>query len=421
MQELGYALNDSSPPANIGRDAAQATIDSRKDDGSNQFGDEPGTPPNDVGKPYADYTGYASRLQNTWKELKQPWHWQPQCVLTPAGVTAGVPFLPPPGQDCVAPNYAAQLPYTPQWGNVTPFALDADYQYTPTGPPKLADGSYDPTDVATALKDTANLDDTKKVTAEYWADGPRSEFPPGHWALIAQVLSRKRGHSLDYDAKMFFALGNALMDASIAAWAAKFRWDFVRPITAIRNGDLDPRADTEKDPDWTPLLVTPLRPQWAMIAGPTLLCGYLTLKDEDPVSAELETREWDAQVEEFMALVARITRASVIEVLSQDHIRTARAKGLDETRVVTRHVLRNALLPMVTLIGLDLGALLGGAVITETVFNLQGIGQWAVQSVFKGDLPAVLAVTIVTAMGITLMNLVVDIFYAYLDPRVRYT
>jgi hypothetical protein len=220
MQELGYALNDSSPAANIGRDAAQATINFRKDDGANQFGDELGTPPADVGKPYADYTGYASRLQNTWKEIKQPWHWQPLCVP-----------LPSPGQTTCANE---QKPYTPQWGNVTAFALDAEHQYTPTGPPKLADGSYDPTDVATALKDTANLDDTKKVTAEYWADGPRSEFPPGHWALLAEAYSRERAHSVDTDVKMFFTMGNALLDASISSWTAKYTFDFWRPTSAIR-------------------------------------------------------------------------------------------------------------------------------------------------------------------------------------------
>lgn len=215
MQELGYALNDSSPPANIGRDAAQATINFRKDDGSNQLGDEPGTPPDQAGKPYADYTGYASRLQNTWKEIKQPWHWQPLCVP-----------LPSPGQTTCANE---QKPYTPHWQNVAAFALDAEYQHHPPAP------ANDPTDVATALKDTANLDDTKKVTAEYWADGPRSEFPPGHWALFGQAYSRKHAHSVDTDVKMFFTMGNALLDASISSWKAKYTFDFWRPTSAIRH------------------------------------------------------------------------------------------------------------------------------------------------------------------------------------------
>jgi peptide/nickel transport system permease protein len=123
----------------------------------------------------------------------------------------------------------------------------------------------------------------------------------------------------------------------------------------------------------------------------------------------------------YAAFYARMTRGNLLDTLGQDYIRTARVKGLPERTVVLKHGLRASLTPLVTMFGLDLAGLIGGAVITETVFNLQGVGQWAVQSVFKGDLPAVLAVTIVTAMAITLASLLVDIFYAYLDPRVRYT
>jgi peptide/nickel transport system permease protein len=122
----------------------------------------------------------------------------------------------------------------------------------------------------------------------------------------------------------------------------------------------------------------------------------------------------------YAAFYARMTRGNLLDTLGQDYIRTARVKGLPESTVVLKHGLRASLTPLVTMFGLDLGGLIGGAVITETVFNLQGVGQWAVQSVFKGDLPAVLAVTIVTAMAITLASLLVDIVYAYLDPRVRY-
>ncbi|HEV3462715.1 MAG TPA: ABC transporter permease, partial [Actinomycetota bacterium] len=123
----------------------------------------------------------------------------------------------------------------------------------------------------------------------------------------------------------------------------------------------------------------------------------------------------------YAAFYARMTRGNLIETMGQDYIRTARVKGLSERKVIFKHGLRAGLTPIVTLIGLDLGALLGGAVITETVFNLQGVGQWAVASVFQGDLPVVLAVTVVVAIAVTMMNLIVDIIYAYLDPRVRYT
>jgi peptide/nickel transport system permease protein len=123
----------------------------------------------------------------------------------------------------------------------------------------------------------------------------------------------------------------------------------------------------------------------------------------------------------FAAQYARMTRANLIETMGQDYIRTARVKGLPEWKVILKHGVRASLTPVVTLIGLDLGALLGGAVITETVFNLQGIGQWAAASVFRGDVPVVLAVTVVVTLAVTLMNLLVDIVYAYLDPKVTYS
>ena len=123
----------------------------------------------------------------------------------------------------------------------------------------------------------------------------------------------------------------------------------------------------------------------------------------------------------YAAFYARMSRGNLIEVMGEDYIRTARAKGLPERTVVMRHGLRSSLTPIVTMFGMDLGALLGGAIITETVFNLQGIGQYAVQSVTSGDLYAVLDVTIFAAFFVTFANLVVDILYAFLDPRVRYT
>ena len=123
----------------------------------------------------------------------------------------------------------------------------------------------------------------------------------------------------------------------------------------------------------------------------------------------------------YAAFYARMTRANLIETMAQDYIRTARAKGLSEQRVVLRHGLRASLTPIVTMFGLDLGSLLGGAFITETVFNLPGIGNYAIKSAFSGDLYAILDVTIIAGFFITLANLVVDIVYAFLDPRVRYS
>jgi peptide/nickel transport system permease protein len=119
------------------------------------------------------------------------------------------------------------------------------------------------------------------------------------------------------------------------------------------------------------------------------------------------------------AWYARMTRAGLLETMGEDFIRTARAKGLSERRVITKHALRVSLLPVLTMFGMDLGLLFGGAIIVETVFNLQGIGQWAVASVATGDLPVILAVTLISSFAITLANAVVDICYAWLDPRIR--
>jgi peptide/nickel transport system permease protein len=107
--------------------------------------------------------------------------------------------------------------------------------------------------------------------------------------------------------------------------------------------------------------------------------------------------------------------------MNEDYIRTARAKGLSERRVIYKHGLRGALTPVVTMLGLDVGLLLGGAFITETVFGLPGIGQLAVQSISTNDFPTVMGVTILGAFIIAVANLVVDIAYAFVDPRVRYT
>jgi peptide/nickel transport system permease protein len=123
----------------------------------------------------------------------------------------------------------------------------------------------------------------------------------------------------------------------------------------------------------------------------------------------------------FAAFYARLVRGNLIETMHEDYIRTARAKGLSEKRVIYKHGLRAALTPVVTLFGLNLAELLGGAFITETVFNLPGVGQYAVRSISSNDFPAVMGVTLFGAFWIALANLCVDVAYAFLDPRVRYT
>jgi hypothetical protein len=203
MKELGYATDgsDLSTPAKIGQLVARAVTDFRHKDGSNQLGG------------YADTTGY--QPMNTPDQVIDPWRWQPLRVP----LVTGNP----------------QRALTPQWVEVVPFGMSSQFGHDVPGPPRLPNGDWSPEDIVSLERDTENLDDPSRMQAEYWADGPHSEFPPGHWAIFAQARSRQRGNSLDDDVKLFFTLGNALMDASIAAWAWKFKLDYVRPITGIRD------------------------------------------------------------------------------------------------------------------------------------------------------------------------------------------
>jgi peptide/nickel transport system permease protein len=120
----------------------------------------------------------------------------------------------------------------------------------------------------------------------------------------------------------------------------------------------------------------------------------------------------------YAALYARLTRANMMETMGEDYIRTARAKGLRRRAVVVRHGLRAALTPVVTIFGIDIGMLIGSTVITETVFNLRGLGYLSIQSIQQQDLPVIMGVTIVAAVVLVLANLIVDILYAVIDPRV---
>ena len=129
---------------------------------------------------------------------------------------------------------------------------------------------------------------------------------------------------------------------------------------------------------------------------------------------------WMVLAASFAAFYARLLRANLIETMSEDYIRTARAKGLPERRVIGRHAMRAAITPIVTILGLDIGILLGGAILTETVFNIPGIGRLAYEGIVNADLPIIQGTVLFGAFFIVIANLFVDILYAFLDPRVRY-
>jgi peptide/nickel transport system permease protein len=121
----------------------------------------------------------------------------------------------------------------------------------------------------------------------------------------------------------------------------------------------------------------------------------------------------------FAALYVRMIRANVMETMNEDFVRTARAKGAPEHRVMRSHILRNAMLPVVTMLGMDIGLALGGAIFTETVYGLPGLGRLSVTGVDTGDLPLTMGVVVFASICVILLNLIVDIFYAYIDPRIR--
>ncbi len=136
--------------------------------------------------------------------------------------------------------------------------------------------------------------------------------------------------------------------------------------------------------------------------------------------AEALIMPWCVLAAAFAAIYARFLRGNLIDTMQEDYIRTARAKGLSERRVVFRHGVRSAITPIVTLLGLDIGILLGGAILTETVFNIQGIGRFAYEAIVRFDLPVIQGTVLFGAFFIVIMSLVVDILYAFIDPRVRY-
>jgi len=224
MLSLGYDPTDGSTdlamPTGIGNVAAAAVIEVRKNDGANQYGAL------NSGAAYSDYTGYVP--QNP-----------PMQFCTPLIVCAPPIVLDPDHwQPLVGPTGVTQVYIGPHWELVRPFALTSANQFDHlklTPPPDIFKnpGHYR-ANVQDILKASRELDLERKLIVEYWADGPASELPPGHWGIFAQFISQRDGHTIDQDVKMFFAMHNASFDAGIVAWHFKRLYDSVRPITAVR-------------------------------------------------------------------------------------------------------------------------------------------------------------------------------------------
>ena len=249
MAEFGYDP-ESSPaphsPAEIGRQAAAAVLASRRDDGSNSehgYGDA-ASPTYPILYSPINSSDPANPAHLGGPDFN-PGYWEPLRVPTGAVRSrSGLPVIDPENSD----SYIDQHFLTPQWGAVTPFALTTGSQFRPPAPPRLGDKSaYTDARGQTTTGDeafrrqftavllySAGLTDEQKIIAEYWADGPRSETPPGHWNALAHGISWRDRHTIDDDVRLFFALNGAILDASITAWDAKRHYDYIRPQTAIR-------------------------------------------------------------------------------------------------------------------------------------------------------------------------------------------
>lgn len=220
MSQLGFSPSSSVDPAQpegIGNLAAQAVIDYRRGDGANQDGSLTAS-----GIPYSDYTGYAPANPATvftggtvLSAIPAPDRWQPLTFTDGAGMTRTPGFI------------------APHWRHVRSFAMSSASQFRPAPPAALNTPAF--TAQAQQLVDLLpNLTEKQKCISEYWADGPSSELPPGHWNLFAQYISTRDKYDNDRDVRLFFALTNAIFDASIATWECKRFYDYVRPVTAIR-------------------------------------------------------------------------------------------------------------------------------------------------------------------------------------------
>ena len=203
------ASTDPATPQGVGNTAANAVIEYRRDDGANQSGTEKGGD----GRPYADYTGYEPK--NSEDTVVDPMAWRPIPFADGKGGTFWPGFL------------------TAQWGRVKPFALESADQFRPPPPPKWGSEQLE-REIDETLHLNAALTLEQKTIVELMREGPRSTGQSGHWLQFAQDVSRRDGHTLDQDVKLFFAVGNVVMDAFIACWEAKRHYDTGRPYWWVR-------------------------------------------------------------------------------------------------------------------------------------------------------------------------------------------
>ncbi|MEA5620007.1 ScyD/ScyE family protein [Cronbergia sp. UHCC 0137] len=270
------------------------------------------------------------------------------------GSTNTVTYTPGtnPGQwQPTAPGFASGL--LPQWGQVTPFGLTSGNQFRPDGVPALNSADY--TIEFNQVKDLGSINSTTRTTeqteiAKFWADGSGTFTPPGHWNQIAQNVAAEKSNSLVDNARLFALLDISLADAGIAAWDAKYHYDFWRPITAIQNADSDGNADTIADASWKPLLTTPPFPEY--VSGHSTFSGaaetILTELLGNNVSFTTNSLGIPGVDREFDNFTDAANEAGISRIYGGIHFNSANVEGLATGRSVGNYVLENLLAPVIS-------------------------------------------------------------------------
>ena len=281
-----------------GESVAQAVLDLRRDDGSD--------------------------VVVTYTPRSEPGFWQPT----------------PPA------NGPALLP---QWPGVTPFAMVNAQQFRPAAPPALDSDvwarDYNLTkDLGAATSGVRTEEQT--AMARFWADGAGTVTPPGHWNVIARDVAGQRGTTLEENARLFALLNLAEADAAIVSWDCKYQFEFWRPVTAIRNGDLDAREDTVKDAEWTPLLVTPPFPEYTSghstfsSAGAAILAAFF---GGDDVAFTTESEDLPGVTRSFPSFSAAASEAGMSRIYGGIHFLSANLAGLSSGSELGAYVVANFL------------------------------------------------------------------------------
>ncbi len=245
-----------------------------------------------------------------------------------------------------APGFAAAL--APQWGNVTPFGLTSGSQFRPAGEPVLTSDKY--TADFNQVKELGSIDSTTRTAdqtqiAQFWADGGGTFTPPGHWNQIAQNVAASKGNSLLDNARLFALLDMSLADAGIAAWDAKYQFNFWRPITAIQKADTDGNPNTIADPNWKPLITTPPFPEY--ISGHSTFSGaaatVLTSLLGDNISFSINSLGTPGIDRTFSSFNAAATEAGISRIYGGIHFNSANIDGQTTGKSIGNYVLQNSL------------------------------------------------------------------------------